>query len=58
LDQVQVDEDRFQLEKPFTVEDVNFTVFQMKYSNTPGPDGLTIEFYQHFGLICDELFVS
>ena len=37
------DTDKTDLETPFTLED--FT--KMKLNKTPGPDGLTTEFYQH-----------
>ena len=42
------DTDRTDLETPFTLDDLKNALSQMKLNKTPGPDGLTTEFYQHF----------
>ena len=48
LENVLEDCDRAKLHAPFTVEEVNNATFQMKRNKTPGLDGFTIEFYQHY----------
>ena len=42
------DKDKTDLETPFTLEDIKNALTKMKLNKTPGPDGLTTEFYQYF----------
>ena len=57
LENVLSESDRIKLEKPFSLEEIEFAVFNMKHNKSPGPDGLPIEFYQYFWhLVRDDLF--
>jgi hypothetical protein len=41
----------------FTLEEIRTTMFQMKRNKAPCPNGLLIEFYQHFWpLVCNDLY--
>ena len=41
------DKDKTDLETPFTLKDIKNALTKMKSNKTPGPDGLTTEFYQY-----------
>jgi hypothetical protein len=36
------------LTRPFTLEELDVTIKQMKNNTTPGPDGFSVEFYKAF----------
>ena len=41
-------EEADELVKPFSMEEIKKAVFQMEHNKSPGPDGFTAEFDQHF----------
>jgi hypothetical protein len=45
IEQVSHEENEL-LFKPFTVDEVRETIFQMDHNKAPGPDGFLAEFYQ------------
>ena len=50
--------DKEKFSQPFTMEEIETAVFQMKKNKAPGPDGLPLEFYQFFfwNLVSNDLF--
>ena len=43
------EEDRVELGKPFSMEEIEFAVKTMKTNTAPGPDGFSVQFYKEFG---------
>jgi hypothetical protein len=41
--------DREELTKSFSMEELKQVVFSLKHNSAPGRNGITDEFYQHFG---------
>ena len=52
------EEDKNKMEAPFTVNDFKHALSEMNKNKTPGPDGLTVEFYRHFYDDLSPLFVK
>jgi mannosylglycoprotein endo-beta-mannosidase len=42
------EEDRIELDKPFTEEEIKEVVFRMEKNKAAGPDGFPIELFQNF----------
>ena len=54
------EQDRDMLNAPITTEEVRKAIKNLKKGKSPGNDGLTAEFYQHFiaKLLGDKIFVA
>ncbi|KAK1281785.1 hypothetical protein QJS10_CPB22g00804 [Acorus calamus] len=52
------EDDRHQLNKPVSAEEVRLALFSMKPLSSPGPDGFSARFFQHFWHIIKEDFIS
>lgn len=52
------DEQKQTLESPFTTEEIEKTIIDLNKNKSPGPDGLTAEFYQHFKGILSSALVA
>jgi hypothetical protein len=41
------EEDNLDLCRPFSMEEIKKSLFEMRVNRAPGPDNIPIEFYQH-----------
>ena len=52
------DQDKENLNTPITIQNLNCALSDMKPNKSPGPDGLTSEFYKHFFDLLSPLFLK